>query len=1279
MTTQIRDIRREGSATPLSTAGARLPVSLDPSNWGYIAGLALISEVLGAGIRFRTSAPDDSVKVTGRPQLVVVTGSDPSLYFHNGVTATAWVQFMGGFGRTEQAARIAGDRLTSTQVSSASALQAALNAQRSSAEALELVITANISGTRSGSPYSYAKGDVLYVAPMSDAIEARFNVEGGDSFPAIPEDGHEYILYGRDRIGSGGSNDPIRFWRIPNLVPNTPGTQSGIGRVLTVTGENDRDYAWRTLDVAAAVAAYLRDNPAGAGVDTTARTAAATNAAAIAALAEHVDDEIAEAASGSTHAQIGDASLTLLQFGDGRGVWTKEEILALRTIELNTPFDSARVGGYGIGSNVSFNGVNYTAIAGTTQGAAFDPAEWTRDAEQPTPYYQYSILTRLRNAAGLPSGADDQWVMTIAQNPGHSAHSIQWLETSMQDSSKLELFQKDDTGHWVEPAGALVDGLVLFRFSIVDTPAKQLFRNATDTRDVIRDNLHFLLGKATNIGNYLGLGVDVRITIGSQSIDPTTPRRVPHIPQPMLEGELIRLTEDDVPHPTAEQVYRFGPQSSDFNPNYQMVFPGVTEHVNVFGIALAGTFGGVLDRFGPDNRYRAFGSYLPDILRASGIRAIYVREDHPSRIYIRMARALVSDAEVNTLKFRLGAFDHDAQMVRWPYTTAVMVPVPDETTADVRTFYCEPTNVSGPQTRNMYTVFVMLGADTLGSLAFSMLKGAGAWLHYNSLTAAVSFEEGSRYAEGFYEGQADGSPVRVYLPRNPGDGTTFTPSKANLYSAVKEIFHPATNAGVTADDTNNELDVAGGGGGGSQRSFGSGAGQIASWAQGNSVARIPDAKISTALARSAAVTTQVNAIGDLRARYDQSSTPVAQDRFFFTDENQSGDPIRYVVFNNLAAAILGTLPSWVTDNSVDIPDSKLDVVLSSDSVIINDVDGNVAPTADNRNRIRYHGRQFYYNEPVHYTDPTVTYRNLAATDLPGGYTVLGPGVYQVTPSLSGVANNAVWYSLPAGHWNRKITFGGRATAAYWNPNFRWRGVFASESEADAHVTAVGDVVIFGGQARVVASYTSRTPDEFRWTLFPDQIDADSLNLPDAAAQKAFRAAIGAAAVSVVTTALPAGTATNNGDWIIVAQDIASGIVWQDFAGTALTSAEAGDLGVYVGGRTWQRVGNLIKGPAKIRTQALTSAAAITWNVAVGHTATLTLGVNATLRISGGADGDLAFLKVKQDGTGSRTLALHSSILRFKDIAAPTLSTAANAVDLLMFVNDNGTWNYVGMR
>ena len=42
----------------------------------------------------------------------------------------------------------------------------------------------------------------------------------------------------------------------------------------------------------------------------------------------------------------------------------------------------------------------------------------------------------------------------------------------------------------------------------------------------------------------------------------------------------------------------------------------------------------------------------------------------------------------------------------------------------------------------------------------------------------------------------------------PGGGQAFRPSKSNLYPVVKQIFHPATNPGVTEDDANSELDVA---------------------------------------------------------------------------------------------------------------------------------------------------------------------------------------------------------------------------------------------------------------------------------------------------------------------------------------------------------------------------------------------------------------------------------------------------------------------------------------
>ena len=534
-----------------------------------------------------------------------------------------------------------------------------------------------------------------------------------------------------------------------------------------------------------------------------------------------------------------------------------------------------------------------------------------------------------------------------------------------------------------------------------------------------------------------------------------------------------------------------------------------------------------------------------------------------------------------------------------------------------------------------------------------------------------------------------------------GAGTPFTPSKSNLYNAVKEIFHPATNAGVTADDANNELDVSGGGPSATPASaamvgddrfvfvdvndgnalkrtqatltqmidrFRSGMAEATASAKGLLSAALFN-KL-TALPTRAELTTEINNIGDLRTRYSTGATPVAGDRFFFTDENQSGDPIRFTQFRELQAVILAGLVEGANDLLEDSQTSP------------------IAPVATNRNRIlwRWWEHQLYYNKPVHYSAPALQKRALASTDLPMGYT--WGGVHTVNP---GGVNNNIWFDRQpeARGWRRHIT-SPITTNVFWTPNFGYLGYFDTEALAaaaandyeDAHGedSSHGLVYVVMDSASVITGLTARAPDDFEWVPIDADIIIGAANLDAATAEKkkAFRQATGAAAVSVGNT-LPAAAATNDGDWVIISRDVSSGLAWQDFAGNALTSAQAGDLGVYVGGRTWQRVGNLILGPAKLRTQVLASAAAIAWNVASGHTATLSLGVNATLNMSGGADGDMAFLKVKQDTTGGRTLALHANILRFKDVVAPVLSTTANSVDLLMFVNDAGTWNYVGIR
>lgn len=86
-------------------------------------------------------------------------------------------------------------------------------------------------------------------------------------------------------------------------------------------------------------------------------------------------------------------------------------------------------------------------------------------------------------------------------------------------------------------------------------------------------------------------------------------------------------------------------------------------------------------------------------------------------------------------------------------------------------------------------------------------------------------------------------------------------------------------------------------------------------------------------------------------------------------------------------------------------------------------------------------------------------------------------------------------------------------------------------------------------------------------------------------------------------------------------------------------------------------------------QALTDGASIAWNVANGAAASVTLGGNRTLANPSGLQaGGTYVLIVKQDATGSRTLA-YGSAYKWPGGTAPTLSTAANAVDVLTFISD----------
>ena len=80
------------------------------------------------------------------------------------------------------------------------------------------------------------------IRSWSSALIARVVRAVGLALPAVPQDGERYTLQSEDTTSEGTLR---RFWRRIFEVPATPGTSTGVGHILTTTGENDRDYAWR--------------------------------------------------------------------------------------------------------------------------------------------------------------------------------------------------------------------------------------------------------------------------------------------------------------------------------------------------------------------------------------------------------------------------------------------------------------------------------------------------------------------------------------------------------------------------------------------------------------------------------------------------------------------------------------------------------------------------------------------------------------------------------------------------------------------------------------------------------------------------------------------------------------------------------------------------------------------------------------------------------------------------------------------------------------------------
>jgi len=146
------------------------------------------------------------------------------------------------------------------------------------------------------------------------------------------------------------------------------------------------------------------------------------------------------------------------------------------------------------------------------------------------------------------------------------------------------------------------------------------------------------------------------------------------------------------------------------------------------------------------------------------------------------------------------------------------------------------------------------------------------------------------------------------------------------------------------------------------------------------------------------------------------------------------------------------------------------------------------------------------------------------------------------------------------------------------------------------------------------------------------------------------------------------------DGAITAAKIADGAIEvADVADNAITTAKIADANVtsaklaadlqFTSGNT-QFIGT-----GYSPTITLTDGATISWNTAEGQVAGVTLEGNRTMAAPTNVkDGAFYSLKVIQDGTGSRTISWNA-VFKFTGATAPTLSTAANSVDFIVFSSD----------
>ena len=145
----------------------------------------------------------------------------------------------------------------------------------------------------------------------------------------------------------------------------------------------------------------------------------------------------------------------------------------------------------------------------------------------------------------------------------------------------------------------------------------------------------------------------------------------------------------------------------------------------------------------------------------------------------------------------------------------------------------------------------------------------------------------------------------------------------------------------------------------------------------------------------------------------------------------------------------------------------------------------------------------------------------------------------------------------------------------------------------------------------------------------------------------------------------------DGSDYLVIRGSGDGVQLMDSAGTGGLTINDGGAASFTNDVDFQNneIQNAIVVGTREKTQTLTDGATVSWNMNSGGAATLTLGGNRTISAPTNLqDGATYYLILKQDATGSRTVTWNA-VFKWAGGTAPTLSTGANAIDLLTFVSD----------